>query len=97
MDDRLMFEATLTRNAARLSAVAARFIHGLSDADKDCLLGDAINLMWMRRSQFDPRHHCIGLWARDCLHDAALLRKGWRVWRHGGLQWVRGKDLEEWT
>lgn len=96
MDDRLMFEATLAHNAARLSAVAARWLRGLSPQDKDCLLADAINLMWMRRANFDPIKYDISAWAAEALGDAARLRKGWRVFRGGEWQWVKAKHLEEW-
>lgn len=96
MDDRLMFESTLQHNAARLSAVAARFTRGMPEHDQNCLIGDAINLMWMRRHEFDPKKRDIGQFAAECLRDAARLQKKWRVWRAGEWQWVKSKHLEEW-
>ena len=96
MDDRLLFEATLFRHAARIADVSSRWLRGLSTDDKDALLSDAVELMWMQRKGFDPHRHDIGSWFAECLRSAAQLRKTWRVWRGGEYKWVRGKHLEEW-
>lgn len=97
MDDRLMFESTLAHNAARLSGVAARWMRGMTEADRDALLSDAINLMWIRREKYNPKTQALSQFAAECLRDAAHLRKHWRVWRRGEWTWVKSKHLEEWT
>lgn len=96
MDDRLMFEATMQHNAARLSDVASRWTRGLSVTDKEALLADALDIAWHRRNGFDPRKESIGTWFAECMGQAARRRKVWHVWRAGQSQWVAAHHLEEW-
>lgn len=93
-DDSLMFEATIARNAARLTEVTARWIRGMSEADKDKFLESALDIAFHRRGQYDPVKHCITLWFAECLGQAARRRRHWRVWRQGQWQQVLPQHLE---
>lgn len=86
---RLMFEATMKRNVARLSDMAARWTRGMAPDDKDAFLLSALDIAFRRKDQYDPAKGCIGLWFADCLGQAARRRRTWRVFRCG--EWVRVK------
>ena len=86
---RLMFEATIQRNVARLSDAAARWTRGMTAVDRDAFLESALDIAFRRREQYDPAKTCIGIWFADCLGQAARRRRTWRVFRCG--EWVRVK------
>jgi hypothetical protein len=93
-DARLMFEATMQRNAARLSDMAARWTRGMGAADKDWFLTTALEIAFHRREQYDPAKGCIGIWFAECLGQAARRRRTWLVFRCGEWVKVQPKHLE---
>jgi hypothetical protein len=93
-DARLMFEATMQRNAARLSDMAARWTRGMGEADKDTFLTTALEIAFHRSSQYDPAKGCIGIWFAECLGQAARRRRTWLVFRCGEWVKVQPKHLE---
>ncbi len=93
-DGRLMFEATMRRNAARLSDMAARWTLGMREADKDAFLTSALDIAFHRRAQYDPAKSCIGVWFADCLGQAARRRRTWMVFRVGEWRRVKPQHLE---
>lgn len=84
---RLMFEATMKRNVARLSDMTSRWTRGMSSDDKDAFILSALDIAYRRKDQYDPAKTCIGIWFADCLGQAARRRRTWRVFRCG--EWVR--------
>lgn len=98
-EDRETFEAQLFRppHAARMSEHAGRFVGRLDDADKEILLGDALDRLWETRCLIHKTQDILCTWI-DALKFAAERRPQWRVATAfagtcTGHEWVKSSQL----